>query len=200
MWNFFGVVVFHISLVNWGGGTSVLGIYAFCYMWNLFGVVVIHRSMINWRRGSLVYVHCYLWNFFGVAVFHISMINWRRYICPQYMWIVLYINHMWCSGIPYIYGQLEWQAFCCIWNVFSVVVFHRSIVNWRRGAWYMCMLLSVKLCWWSSISYMYDQLAEISVLSKCALCYMWNIFGVVVLHRSIVNWRRWVFGTCALCY
>ena len=40
----------------------------------------------------------------------------------------------------------------------------------------------------------------LSVLSICALCYMLNIFGVVVLHRALVNWRRGVLGTCALCY
>ena len=40
------------------GGTSALGICAFCYMINLFDVVVFHRSMVNWRREALVYVHC----------------------------------------------------------------------------------------------------------------------------------------------
>ena len=48
---------------------------------------------------------------------------------------------MWCSGITYIYGQLEGgpsalstRAFCYMLNIFGVVVFHRSMVNWRRGA------------------------------------------------------------------
>ena len=27
------------------------------------------------------------------------------------------------------------------------------------------------------------------ILSICAFCYMWNVFGVVVLHRSIFNQR-----------
>ena len=51
------------------------------------------------------------------------------------------------------------SAFCFMCNLFSVEVFHRSMVNWRREPWYMCMLLFVKL------------------------------FGVVVSHKSMVNWR-----------
>ena len=71
------------------------------------------------------------------------------------MSIVLYVKHIWCSGIPYIYGQLEWRAFCYMWNVFGVVVFQRSMVNWRGDACprYMSILLHAKLiqCWWCSI-------------------------------------------------
>ena len=29
-----------------------------------------------------------------------------------------------------------------------------------------------------------------SALSICAFYYMLNVFGVVVFHRSVVNWRR----------
>ena len=47
-------------------------------------------------------------NVFGVVVFHTSMVNWHGgYICPKYMCIVLYVKLIWCSSIPYIYGQLE---------------------------------------------------------------------------------------------
>ena len=35
------------------------------------------------------------------------------YICPKYMCIVLYVKHIQCSGIPYIYGQLEWGEYIC---------------------------------------------------------------------------------------
>ena len=49
-------------------------------------------------------------------------------------------------------------------NIFSVVVFHTSMVNWTGEG--------------------------TSALSTCAFCYMWNVFGVVVFHRSMVNWRR----------
>ena len=52
------------------------------------------------------------------------------------MCILLYVKLLWCSSIPYIYGQLEGCpsaisicAFCFMLNVFGVVVFYRSIVN-----------------------------------------------------------------------
>ena len=58
------------------------------------------------------------------------------------MCIVLSVELFWCSGIPYIYGQLEGGlsalsicAFCYMLNIFGVVVFHRSVVNWRMGPW-----------------------------------------------------------------
>ena len=56
------------------------------------------------------------------------------------MCILLYVKLLWCSSIPYIYGQLEEGtsalsicAFCYLLNIFVVVVFNRSMVNWRRG-------------------------------------------------------------------
>ena len=80
-------------------------------------------------------------NIFSVVVFHRSIVNWRGYICPKYMCILLYVTSIQCSSIPYIYGQLEGSpsalsicAFCYMLHVFSVVVFHRSMVNCRKGA------------------------------------------------------------------
>ena len=56
------------------------------------------------------------------------------------MCILLYVKLIWCSGNPYIYGCLEGGtcalgicAFCYMLNLFGVVVFHRSMVKWRRG-------------------------------------------------------------------
>ena len=69
MWNVFGVVVFHRSMLN--GGISAMGRCAFCYMFNLFGVMVLYRSMVDWRA----------------------------HICPEYMCILLYVKLIWCNGI-----------------------------------------------------------------------------------------------------
>ena len=76
------------------------GICAFCYMLNLFGVVVFHRSIGQLGGGALVY---------GGAIFlvqwcHTSMVN--------------------CRGV-----HLSICAFCYMLNLFGVVVFHRSLVN-----------------------------------------------------------------------
>ena len=66
----------------------------------------------------------------------------------------------------------------------------------------MCIALYVKSIQCSGIPYIYGQLTGgPSALSMCALCYMLNIFGVVVFHRSMVNWRRWalVYVHSAIC-
>ena len=151
-----------------GGG---LGTCAFCYLCNLFGVAVFHTSMVIWRGPSALSTcaFCYMWNLFSIVVFHRFMVNWRE---PWHMWILLSVNLIWCSGIPYIYGWLERGtsalsicAFCYMLNVFGVVIFHISMVNWR-GPWYMCILLSVKL------------------------------FGVTVFHTAMSNWRGYI---CPMC-
>ena len=81
------------------------------------------------------------------------------------MCILLYVKLFWCSGIPYIYGQLEGGisalhtcAFCSMSNVFGVVVFQRCMVNWRRRA---------------------------LVYVHCAICETSG--GVAVFHTSMVN-------------
>ena len=74
------------------------------------------------------------------------------------MCILLYVKLMWCSGIPQMYGQLEEGAlgvcaFCYMFNIFGVVVFYRSMINWRGYlcSKYMCILLYVKLIQCSGI-------------------------------------------------
>ena len=70
-------------------------------------------------------------------------------MCPKYMCILLYVKLMWCSGISYIYGQLE------------------------EGPWYMCILLYIKIIQCSGIPYIYGQLeGGTSALGICAFCYM----------------------------
>ena len=66
------------------------------------------------------------------------------------MCILLYVKLIWCSGIPYIYDQMEGRYIC---------------------PEYMCILLYVKLIWCSGIPYIYGQLEE-GGLGRCAFCYM----------------------------
>ena len=65
-------------------------------------------------------------------------------ICHGYMYILLDMKLLWCSGFAEIYACLEGVESVChddfsicalyyICNCFDVVVLHRSIVNWRRG-------------------------------------------------------------------
>ena len=118
-----------------------------------------------------VYVHSSLCETYLVEWFSRHLCSIGRYIGLWYMSILLYVKLTWCSGFLEIYSQLEegWGqsamdicAFCYIWNLFCVVVLHRSRVNWRRG--------------WGQ-----------SAMDICAFCYMWNLFHVVVLHRSMVE-------------
>ena len=114
MWNFYGVAVFHTSMLNWRGwGQSAMGICAYCYMWNLFGVVVFQRSILDWRRGwgqsaMVICVFFYMWKLFGVVVFQRSMLNWRGMgsVCHGYVYILLYVKLIWCSGFPESYAHL----------------------------------------------------------------------------------------------
>ena len=165
--------------------------------------------MVNWQ-GALVHVHSAV-KLFGVVVFHTSMVKWRGSICPQNMCAFCYMLNIF-GVVVFNTSMVNWSgglgtsalsicAFCYMWNLFSVVVFHRYMVNWRKQPWYMCILLSVKLFWCSSIPYIYGQLeGSPSALSICAFCYMLNIFGVVVYHTSMVNWRRGPWHMCILPY
>ena len=68
------------------------------------------------------------------------------------MCILLYVKRIWCSNIPYIYGQLE--GYIC--------------------PQYMCIVLYVKHIQFSGIPYMlwYIGVGDTSALSVCAFCYM----------------------------
>ena len=123
------------------------------------------------------------------------------------MCILLYVKLIWCSGIPEIYGQLEEGGFgicalCYICNLDGIVVFHRSMVNWRgcTSALGICAFFYMKLIWCSGIPEIYGQL-EKGGFGICALCYICNLDGVVVFHISMVNWRRWavVYVHSGLC-
>ena len=56
---------------------------------------------------------------------------------PQYMCILLYVNFIWCNGIPQMYCQLEWGV-----DVFSVYV-HSAICETYLVKWYAIDLLSI---------------------------------------------------------
>ena len=51
----------------------------------------------------------------------------------------------------------------------------------------MCILLYVKLLLGSGIPYIYGQLGGYIYSKYIALCYILNIFGVVVFHMCMVN-------------
>ena len=123
------------------------------------------------------------------------------------MCIMLYVKPLLCSSIPYIYGQLEGGtsglsicAFCYLLNIFSAVVFHRCMVNWRRGSLVdvNSTICETSVVYWYSI-HLWSIGGGTSGLSICAFCYLLNLCGVVVFHRCMVNWKRGL-GRCEFCY
>ena len=107
----------------------------------------------------------YMWHWFGVVVLQRFMVNW------------------WGTSAMSI------CAFCYMWNLFGVVMFQRSMVDWGYGCHgYMCILLYVKPIWCSGLPQIYGLLGGTSAMGICAFFYMWNLFGVVVVQKSMVNW------------
>ena len=92
---------------------------------------------------------------------------------------------IWSNGFSEIYAQLVegWGSIC-------------------HG--YMCIVLYMKLSWCNGFPEIYAQLGGTSDWGISQFYYMWNCFDVVVLYRSIVNWRRgWgqsAMGICVFCY
>ena len=112
------------------GSTSALGICAFCYILNFFSVMVFHRYLVNWRRDALVYVHC--------AICETYLVKW-------------YSIHLWLIGGGTC--ALGICAFCYMLNLYDVVVFHRTMVNWRWGAlvYVHSAICETDLMWWYSL-------------------------------------------------
>ena len=126
---------------------SAQGICALCYMWNLCGVVVIHGSMVNWREGDNSASRSAK---FGVVVCKASLLKWGS-ICHRSM------PHHYTSPLP---------------------IDHRSMLH--------CYTSTCQL----TIDPCYTITPHKSAQGICALCYMWNLCGVLVFHGSMVNWRR----------
>ena len=93
-------------MVDWRYGTSALGICAFCYVLNLFwccGIPYIYGQFGGWGiHLPYVYVHSAICETFLVQLYSIHLWSiWRGgSICNKYMCTLLYVKHIWCSGIP----------------------------------------------------------------------------------------------------
>ena len=149
IWNLFSAMVFQGSMLAWRGVGSICHGYMCILLYmKLFGVMVFHGSMVDWRRGwgqlttdpcntntphqsaQGICTWCYVWNWCGVVVFHGSMVNWRR------GWGQSVMKLMQCSGLPWIYGQLEEEAgFSLLWKLFGIMVFQRSMLDWLGVHW-----------------------------------------------------------------
>ena len=100
-------------------------------------------------------------------------------------------------------------AFCYMWNFCSVVVFQRSMLNWRKGDfcfWYMCILLYVKLIWCSGFPEIYAQLEggtsylSVHIIWKLNLIvhFIWKLDLILILALRCHYWRGYILSQCAL--
>ena len=96
---------------------------------------------------------------------------------------------VWCSGIQGIYAcllrgcqsSMDICALCCIWNLFGVMVFQRSLLAWWWGGvnlpWVYVYCAIYELVWYNGFPDIYAWLEERgwgqSVISICALCYIY---------------------------
>ena len=130
----------------------------------------------------------YVWNLFGVPCYSIHLLSIR----------------VWGVDVSSVF---VYSTTCE--NLFSVLVFHRHIVNWSVGG--RCILSICVFCsMWNlfGVTVFHRSIVNYRVrgrciLSICAFCYMWNLFGVMVFHRHIVNWSVGVdvvLSICAFCY
>ena len=146
-----------------------------------------------------------------VIVFQRSILNWRRGCGQSAMGLCalcyIYMTHIWCNGFPEIYAQLEeWVGSICnryMCIVLSIYVtyleywFSRDLCLIGGGGGsichgYMCIVLYMKLIWCSAFAEIYAQLEEGG-----------NLCGVMVLQRSMLDWRRGGqsdIGICPLFY
>ena len=148
-------------------------------MLHIFGVIVFHRSLVNWN-----------WEALDMCIL----------LYVKLLMVLWYSIHLWSIGGGTY--ALSICAFFYMSHVFGVVVFHRSLVNWRKKGlgicafchmWNFCGGVVFLLCMvnWRGVT---------SALNVCVFCYMWNLFGVMVFHRSIFYWRKGGLGICAFCY
>ena len=137
-------MVFHRSIVNWGGG----------YMYSQYMYILLYVKLmwcnctpqiycqLEWgvRCTLSICAFCYMSNLCGVIILHSSIVNWSGgQMYPQYICILLYVTLIWCNGIPQIYCQLGYGEYMYLQ--------------------YMCIMLHVKVIWCNGIAHIYCQWA-----------------------------------------
>ena len=198
MGNFYGVKVFHRSMVNWRGYICPKYMCILLYVTHIqcSGISQISQQL---ELGGLgICAFSYMGNFCGVEVFQRSMVNFEGcYVCPKCMCILLYVKLIWCHGIPQIYFQLQkGGALVYVHSAIheTSVVQQHSIHLWSNGWGYICprYMCIPPICYTYSVQWYSIDLWLIvgGGLGICAFCYMLNFCGVVVFLTCMVNWSR----------
>ena len=139
----FGVVIFTASLLMWSVNLSYIHATLLhlpcqltidpCYIITPFPCQLTidpYYTITPHKSAQGICALCYMWNVCGVVVFYGYMVDWRR------VWGQSVMQLMQCSGLSWIYGQLEEGAgFSLLWKLFGVMVFQRSMLNWLGVHW-----------------------------------------------------------------
>ena len=114
------------------------------------------------------------------------------------IWILLYVKLIGCKSVAWIDAWLEGLsaigicALCYRWNLFGVMVLHRSMLTWRRGwgqsAIDICAFFYI--CNWLSVMMLHRSMLiwGPSAMGICAFGNIWNLLGAKVLHGSLIDW------------
>ena len=116
-----------------------------CMLLNV-NVLVFQRSILNWRRGTVslpwVDVHSSIYEMYSVYWFSRDLCSiggeGRGSVCHGYMYILLYIKCLHCSGFAEIYAQLEGGT-----SAFSICAFFYmsnlfGVVPWVYVHYFIC--------------------------------------------------------------
>ena len=152
------------------GGVHLHWVYvhsAICATYSVQGYYIDLWSIRG--RGALVYVHSSICETYLMQLYSIDLLSIGGGV--HLHWV--YVNSAICE--TYL---VQWYSMC-LWSIGGggLVYVHSAI---SQG--YMLQQHSI-----------YQRLIGggcTSALAICAFCYMLNLFSVVVLHRSMVNWRR----------
>ena len=137
----------------------------------MYGCILLYMQLL-WCNG---FPEIYAWLEEGVGS-----------ICHGYMCMLLYMKLIWCNGFSEIYTWLEGVHL-------SEVYVHSTICKMALVHWCCIDLLSIGGAGWGQ-----------SAMGIFPFCYIWNLCGVMVFQRSLLDWRRgwgqYTMGICAFCY
>ena len=96
-----------------------------------------------------------------------------------------HLRHWSANTWPAVTDSFNWGSICWVWC--SGI---QGIYAQGGSIHYRSMLHHYTSPCQSTIGPCYTIIPQKSAQGICALCYMWNLCGVVVFHGSMVNWRR----------
>ena len=95
---------------------------------------------------------------------------------------------VWCSSIEGIYARLKGVSIC---HGYICIVLYMKL-PWCNGFAEICARSAIR-CAKCDVAVLKASMLNWrgcqSAMGICALCHIWNLFGVMVFQRSMLNWR-----------